>query len=83
MGHVNNAAYLDYLEEALLAAGDRRRAGARPVVPRRIRLEYVAAGRAGRRARRVRLGDRRRRGRDGLGVAARPTTSGASWPGAS
>jgi acyl-CoA thioesterase FadM len=40
MGHVNNAAYLDYLEEALAAAGDE----ARPAitgVPRRIRLEYL------------------------------------------
>ncbi len=41
MGHVNNAAYLDYLEEALHAAGD----AARPAItgtPRRIRLEYLA-----------------------------------------
>jgi acyl-CoA thioesterase FadM len=40
MGHVNNAAYLDYLEEALAVAGD----GARPAIsgtPRRIRLEYL------------------------------------------
>jgi acyl-ACP thioesterase len=42
MGHVNNAAYLDYLEEALVAAGD---AGSAAIgaVPRRVRLEYVAA----------------------------------------
>ena len=41
MGHVNNAAYLDYLEEALFAAGP---AGAAltAAIPRRIRLEYVA-----------------------------------------
>lgn len=41
MGHVNNAAYLDYLEEALFAAGP---AGAALTsgVPRRIRLEYLA-----------------------------------------
>jgi acyl-CoA thioesterase FadM len=40
MGHVNNAAYLDYLEEALAVAGD----GALPAIigtPRQIRLEYV------------------------------------------
>ena len=42
MNHVNNAAYLDYLEEALIAAG----AGARTAMthtPRRVRLEYVQA----------------------------------------
>ena len=41
MGHVNNAAYLDYLEEALLAAGS---ASAEAVarLPRRVRVEYVA-----------------------------------------
>jgi acyl-CoA thioesterase FadM len=41
MGHVNNAAYVDYLEEALHVAG----ADARPAIsgiPRRIRLEYLA-----------------------------------------
>ena len=40
MGHVNNAAYLDYLEEALFAAGP---GGAvlTAAVPRRIRLEYL------------------------------------------
>jgi acyl-CoA thioesterase FadM len=38
MGHVNNAAYLDYLEETVLAAGD---GGATGGVPRRVRLEYV------------------------------------------
>ena len=41
MGHVNNAAYLDYLEEALHVAGD----VARPAIggtPRRVRLEYLA-----------------------------------------
>ncbi len=42
MGHVNNAAYLDYLEEALHAAGEQ---GRRMLVdvPRRVRLEYAAA----------------------------------------
>jgi acyl-CoA thioesterase FadM len=46
MGHVNNAAYLDFLEEALDAAGDpgRRMLTA---VPRRVRLEYAAAAAAG------------------------------------
>jgi acyl-CoA thioesterase FadM len=46
MGHVNNAAYLDFLEEALHAAGDagRQRLAA---VPRRVRLEYVAAAAPG------------------------------------
>ncbi len=41
MGHVNNAAYLDYLEEAILHAGP---AGAAAVaaVPRRVRIEYLA-----------------------------------------
>jgi acyl-CoA thioesterase FadM len=40
MGHVNNAAYLDYLEEALLAAGEDGIA-AIGEIPRRVRLEYV------------------------------------------
>ena len=46
MGHVNNAAYLDYLEEALHAVGEpgRRLLAA---VPRRVRLEYVAAAAPG------------------------------------
>lgn len=40
MGHVNNAAYLDYLEEALIGAGpDAVAAIAR--APRRVRLEYL------------------------------------------
>ena len=41
MGHVNNAAYVDYLEEALATAGPE----ARPAIagtPRRLRLEYLA-----------------------------------------
>ncbi len=42
MGHVNNAAYVDYLEEALIAAGDDARR-VLAAVPRRIRLEYAAA----------------------------------------
>jgi acyl-ACP thioesterase len=47
MDHVNNAVYLDWLEEAILASGD----GAGPAdleqVPRRYRLEYAAAADAG------------------------------------
>jgi acyl-ACP thioesterase len=39
MDHVNNAVYLDWLEEAVLAAGD---ADATRVVPRLARLEYAA-----------------------------------------
>src|SRR5205823_9827220 len=44
MGHVNNAAYVDFLEESLIADGrsawlERR--------PRRYRLEYVAAAESG------------------------------------
>ena len=42
MGHVNNAAYLDYLEEALIAAGPAALA-AMAATPRRVRLEYVQA----------------------------------------
>jgi len=46
MGHVNNAAYVDYLEEVLHAACE---AGRRMLtsVPRRVRLEYVAAAAPG------------------------------------
>ncbi len=42
MDHVNNAVYLDWFEEAILAAtgGDRTELGA---LPRRYRLEYAAA----------------------------------------
>lgn len=40
MGHVNNAAYLDYLEEALIGAGPAARA-AMGATPRRVRLEYL------------------------------------------
>jgi len=46
MGHVNNAAYVDYLEEAFQPAGE---PGHRVLVavPRRVRLEYVAAAAPG------------------------------------
>jgi acyl-CoA thioester hydrolase len=42
MGHVNNAAYLDFVEEALLVAGDEAVAAMRST-PRRVRVEYVQA----------------------------------------
>lgn len=42
MGHVNNTVYMDYLEEAVLAAGDPG-AAALAAIPRAIRLEYVVA----------------------------------------
>lgn len=64
MGHVNNAAYVDYLEEALHAAGDagRRRLSG---IPRRIRLEYAAAAAPGARL---------------LGAVWRePSTDGDAW----
>jgi acyl-CoA thioesterase FadM len=38
MAHVNNAVYVDYLEEALLRAGE---AAALGHLPRRYRLEYI------------------------------------------
>jgi acyl-CoA thioesterase FadM len=40
LGHVNNAAYLDYLEEALLSAGSAA-AAAVASLPRSIRIEYL------------------------------------------
>jgi len=40
MGHVNNAVYLDWIEEALAEAGLGRAATA---IPRRARLEYIAS----------------------------------------
>lgn len=46
MGHVNNAAYMDYLAETLLAAGDDA-AGVLSATPRRVRIEYLAAATAG------------------------------------
>ena len=38
MGHVNNAVYADWLEEAVIAAGD---PGATRSIPRFMRLEYA------------------------------------------
>ena len=57
MAHVNNAVYLDWVEEAILAAGDPDPATASgptaapgpTVVPRRYRLEYLAAAGPGQR----------------------------------
>ena len=46
MGHVNNAAYLDYLEEALHVAGDIA-LGAISGTPRRVLLEYLAPAEPG------------------------------------
>jgi medium-chain acyl-[acyl-carrier-protein] hydrolase len=44
MGHVNNAAYLDWIEEVLAAAG---REDAVSMLPRRLRLEYRASAEPG------------------------------------
>lgn len=46
MGHVNNAVYLDFLEEALLAEGSGA-AGIPTAIPRRFRIEYVQAATPG------------------------------------
>ena len=43
MDHVNNAVYLDWLEEAILAAVGRGAGRTFAAVPRRYRLEYAAA----------------------------------------
>ncbi len=45
-GHVNNATYVDYLEEAVLVAGDAG-AAALATVPRRITVEYLVAAEPG------------------------------------
>lgn len=48
MDHVNNAVYLDWLEDAVLAAAAAAGADARiDALPRRYRLEYAAAADAG------------------------------------
>jgi acyl-ACP thioesterase len=47
MDHVNNAVYLDWLEEAILAAAPDREAAGIDTLPRRYRLEYAAAADAG------------------------------------
>jgi acyl-CoA thioesterase FadM len=45
MGHVNNAAYLDYLEEAMLALPNGPAVTA--ALPRRLRIEYLASAEPG------------------------------------
>jgi acyl-ACP thioesterase len=44
MGHVNNAIYLDWIEEAIASAGD---PDATTTVPRRIAIEYAASAEPG------------------------------------
>jgi acyl-CoA thioester hydrolase len=44
MGHVNNAVYLDWIEEAVVAAGDPAAATA---IPRRVAIEYAASAEPG------------------------------------
>ena len=44
MAHANNAVYADWLEEAVLAAGDE---GAVRTIPRLARLEYARAAEPG------------------------------------
>ncbi len=71
MGHVNNAVYLDWAEEAMRAAGGADGAAAIDAVPRRWRLEYLGAAAARARVRaiawpaggRLVVPDRRRRNR--------------------
>ncbi|HKF84988.1 MAG TPA: acyl-ACP thioesterase domain-containing protein [Candidatus Limnocylindrales bacterium] len=46
MGHVNNAAYVDYLEESVAAAGEPGREAIH-AAPRRVRIEYVLAATPG------------------------------------
>lgn len=48
LGHVNNATYLDYLEEAVAGAGGAEDLAA---LPRRYRLEYLVSAEAGARVR--------------------------------
>jgi acyl-ACP thioesterase len=43
MGHVNNAVYLDWLEEAILRAAPEVARASLATTPRRYRLEYAAA----------------------------------------
>ena len=47
MDHVNNAVYLDWLEEAVLSAGGENGRAALGELPRRYLLEYAAAADAG------------------------------------
>ena len=67
MGHVNNAAYLDYLEEALAAAGGRgARGDRRHAAPGAARVRPARGAGRGPRRRRVAAGGR---GRARLGMA--------------
>jgi len=71
MDHVNNAVYVDWLEDAVIAAGaDGTGAGATQQIPRRYRLEYAAAA-----APDVEL--ETETWRDGEGWAHRTTAGGA------
>ena len=47
MGHVNNAVYLDWIEEAVLNAGGAEAAEAVAALPRRIAIEYTASAEPG------------------------------------
>ncbi len=63
MDHVNNAVYADWLDEAVISAGD---VAATRAIPRRVAIEYAAAAAPGQRARGGRLAARR-----GLGLSPR------------
>ena len=47
MDHVNNAVYLDWLEDAVASAAGATGAAELAVIPRRYRLEYAIAADAG------------------------------------
>jgi acyl-ACP thioesterase len=71
MDHVNNAVYVDWLEDAVIAAGgDGAGVGSTQQIPRRYRLEYAAAA-----APDVEL--ETETWRDGEGWAHRTTAGGA------
>jgi acyl-CoA thioesterase FadM len=53
MGHVNNAVYVDWAEEAIRATGGAAGAATLDAIPRRWRLEYLGAAEPGRRVRAV------------------------------
>lgn len=59
--HVNNGTYIDYLEEAVMAAGGPGEAATR-AIPRTIRLEYVAPAGPGMRLRGATWPERERTG---------------------
>jgi acyl-ACP thioesterase len=72
MDHVNNAVYVDWLEDSVIAAGGADGSGAASIgrIPRRYRLEYAAAA-----ASDVELDTET--WRDGDGWAHRTTAGGA------